>query len=169
MDIQLLPHTANWTSRFNSARSELVRRLPKDGFVAIEHVGSTSVPGLVAQPVVDILIGVSSMRVLDRLEPEMVCLGYYPWHNVPQQLIYQRRNSLRIATHQLHVVEYDQDEWRRQLAFRDLLRNSPQHRAEYAETKLQSINEARPEPSESTNYGAAKSNFIGKLLQQEFA
>jgi len=162
MDVLLLSHNPAWARKYQAAHNELRRRLPAGSYAAIEHIGSTAVPGLKAEPVIDVLIGIPATSAIDRIEPELVLLEYYPWHSATPGLCYQRRNSLRIPTHRIHVVEHESPQWDDQLAFRDRLVHSPTDRAAYEKAKLA----LAAQYPESTHYREAKSEIIGQLLKK---
>jgi GrpB-like predicted nucleotidyltransferase (UPF0157 family) len=73
MKITVLPHDPQWLTEFRSLREVLRNRL---GEVRIEHVGSTSVPGLFAKPVLDIDIIIPSRSLLSHIVEELASLGY---------------------------------------------------------------------------------------------
>jgi GrpB-like predicted nucleotidyltransferase (UPF0157 family) len=132
---------------------------------AVEHVGSTSVPGLAAKPIIDIAIGVRGDIAIDRIIRLLEPLGY----------IYRRDEGAsgghlfvvdedgqpghRIAF--VHVVAIDDPQWSRYLAFRDRLREDPDARAAYERLKRQLAAEF---PRDRVGYTAAKEAFIQGLL-----
>jgi len=92
--------------------------------LAIEHYGSTSVPGLKAKPVIDLLIGVRHLSdALGQVEA-MEALGYdfAPHAGVPGHHVF---GLGRDRTHHAHFVEYEGERWQACLAFRDRLRSDP--------------------------------------------
>ncbi len=105
--------------------------------VRIEHVGSTSVPGLAAKPIVDIQVSVPDIRDLDSYRRPLEALGYeyvydpdfveYPFFGWP--------TSAQPRTFNLHVCEAGTEWEARHLRFRDLLRSDPVARDEYAALK----------------------------------
>jgi GrpB-like predicted nucleotidyltransferase (UPF0157 family) len=104
--------------------------------LAIEHYGSTSVPGLRAKPIIDLLIGVADIGDgLKMIEP-MSRLGYdYATnHGIPEHHIFGRP---AIREYLAHVVVHDGDQWRRSLRFRDRLREDVGARAAYQDLKEQ--------------------------------
>lgn len=108
METQIRSYATSETATFDAARRELLCRLPKDSFIAIERGCFSARSNPQAQAVVNIVIAIPAMQTLNRLEPALVSLGYYPWHQIPHPLTYQRRDADRIATHQIQVVQYDE-------------------------------------------------------------
>jgi GrpB-like predicted nucleotidyltransferase (UPF0157 family) len=106
------------------------------GALAVEHIGSTAVPGLAAKPVLDLLAGLESLELgRDRLDA-MAALGYeyLGEYGLPGRLFFRKGPERR--THHVHAVELGGPQWRRHLAFRDFLRLHPDEAAHYAEAKL---------------------------------
>jgi GrpB-like predicted nucleotidyltransferase (UPF0157 family) len=140
--VELVDHDPRWAALFEQERARLAAVF--DGrAVGIEHVGSTSVPGLSAKPIVDILVGLREVSVTDaeiaameRLEYEY--LGEF---GLPGRL-YFRKGEPR--THHVHVVEHGGEHWERHLTFRDALRADPEERRRYDELKRRLAAEGHP-------------------------
>ena len=127
---------------------------------AIEHYGSTAVPGLPAKPILDLLVGTDQFGdhapFLARLEP----LGYEyaSWARVPGHQVFGRG---RPRTHLLHLVPFGDLAWHRALAFRDRLRTDDLLRDEYA--ALKHVLAARY-PMDRAQYTIAKASFIDRVV-----
>jgi GrpB-like predicted nucleotidyltransferase (UPF0157 family) len=126
--------------------------------VAIEHVGSTAVPGLGAKPIIDIMVGVRSLADGERCVGPLEELGYeYKGEfGIPGRL-YFRRLADGNRSHQIHMVEIGSDFWKRHLLFRDYLREHPQEAQHYHELKLRLAAEFR---ADREGYTEAKTEFI---------
>jgi GrpB-like predicted nucleotidyltransferase (UPF0157 family) len=112
-----------WSAVFETQRARLAEVLPAGA--RVEHVGSTSVPGLGAKPIVDILVGVERLADVEGCIPDLEGLGYeyVPEYEaeLPQRRFFRRDEAGARAQH-LHAVEVDSDFFRNDLAFRDALR-----------------------------------------------
>lgn len=161
--IEVVPYDPRWPALFDEASREIAA-LIGDYIVAIDHIGSTAVPGLAAKPVIDLLISVRSLVDAPRFLPPLVSLGYtyVPKHEVA---IPERRYLHRIAggkhTHHLHIVEPGSEFYRLQLLFRDYLRAHPTAVEEYAVLKYQLAAQFQHEREAYTD---GKSAFIEKIL-----
>ena len=96
-----------------------------DTVTAVEHVGSTSVPGLGAKPIIDIMAAVGKINEAMTLVEPLSALGYtyLPEYEemIPERRFFRR--GLKSASHHLHIVETTTDFWIDHLLFRDYLRS----------------------------------------------
>ncbi|MGH6782076.1 MAG: GrpB family protein [Phenylobacterium sp.] len=148
-----------WAQLYAQEQGRIARRLGAV-VVAIEHYGSTSIPGIKAKPVIDLLIGVR--RLDDALDcaAAMEQLGYdFAAHaGVPQHHVYGKGAA---RTHLAHFVEHGGEAWRECLAFRDSLRADPAKARAYEALKLEL---AEKYPDDRAAYTAGKSAFVAKVL-----
>ncbi len=106
-------------------------------FATIEHIGSTSVPGLAAKPVIDLLAAAESLDLVVAHEDQLLGLGYRRHATgMPGRLFYRRDADGR-RTHHLHVVPSGTFTERNELLLRDYLRTHPEEAAMYAGLKRQ--------------------------------
>jgi GrpB-like predicted nucleotidyltransferase (UPF0157 family) len=126
-------------------------------FVAVEHIGSTAVPGLPAKPVIDLM---AAAAYLDEVNNEaLAVLGYrIQEHDMPERLWYRREDYDSTAFH-LHVVAADTWEARNERLFRDYLLAHPADRDRYAELKRKLMDEHGP----SVAYTRGKTALIQEL------
>jgi GrpB-like predicted nucleotidyltransferase (UPF0157 family) len=157
--VQLTEWTPRWTELFAEEAARL-RIALADLAVAIEHYGSTSVPGLVAKPVLDILVGGPEATDAAPCLAALAPLGYdYAAHaGVPDHLVFGRGPE---RTHLVHVVRYGGGAWHRALAFRDALRRDAALRDTYAALKREL---AQRHGGERSRYTEAKSAFVEQVL-----
>jgi GrpB-like predicted nucleotidyltransferase (UPF0157 family) len=160
--VQLAEWTPQWAELFAAEASRLRAALGNLA-IAIEHYGSTSVPGLLAKPLLDILVGGPEATDPEPYIAALAPLGYdYSAHaGVPQHLVFGRGAA---RTHLVHVVCYGGDAWRRALAFRDALRADSTLRDAYAVLKRELAERHRRERS---RYTEGKSAFIQEVLGED--
>lgn len=150
-----------WVELFERDRAAIVGAL---GAMArgIEHVGSTSVPGLAAKPIIDILLGVGAGD-LDRIIEPMQRIGYEynpDWEiSMPHRRYFRRLRPDGTATHHLHAVPIGGEFWHRHLRFRDYLRAHPAKAEEYAALKREIARAGQG----SVDYTFAKTEFIHSI------
>lgn len=163
-EIALFPYDVNWPSIYEAERSRLLHLFP-GCFLAIEHFGSTAVPGLSAKPIIDILAGVDSISRADELM-EPLCHAEYTTSMEFNASLVGRRWLMRWAkghrTHHLHLMVYGGREWKRRLAFRDILRANTELAEQYEQNKRLWAAEFK---SDREVYTAAKSDFVREVLK----
>jgi GrpB-like predicted nucleotidyltransferase (UPF0157 family) len=171
-----------WPAAFEAARRDIA---PIAGVVRVEHIGSTSVPGLAAKPILDLMIGVEDEALLDtsaeepwsptstyalapRGAPAHVAfvqavsrLGYiYRGGGGFEDHLFFRRDTNMQRSHHLHVVEIDDAYWVDHLLFRDFLRAHPERAAAYGALKRG----LAAEFPQSRPYTEAKTAFVEAVL-----
>lgn len=159
--IEVVEYDPEWPLLFE-VEAARIRAACGDGVRAIEHIGSTSVPGLAAKPIIDIMPGVEDIgRARAVLVAGMEGLGYESMgeYGIAGRL-YFRRGEPR--SHHVHVFEIGHPEWRRHLLFRDYLRAHPETAVEYAALKREL---ARAHGLDREAYTDAKAPFIERILE----
>jgi GrpB-like predicted nucleotidyltransferase (UPF0157 family) len=154
----LVDYDPQWEIEFARERDRIAGGL---GNVArgIEHYGSTAVQGMRAKPILDILIGVMPLSDWHKCQAPLIELGYdYAAHaGVSGHYIFGRGRDLTERTHLVHVVEFEGESWRSNLALRDALRRDPALRKAYVEEKERAIAVA---PDSRAQYNELKQAFI---------
>jgi len=166
--IRIVPYDDRWPDQFASEANHL-RAAMGSLSLRIEHVGSTSVPGLAAKPVIDIQISVAALDSLDVYVAPLASLGYshVPFGDVDRVYPFFRKPAEWPSTHHLHLCVIGSEHERRHLAFRDYLRNHPQVARDYvalkrslAETYVGATAESREQ------YSLAKTEFVTLIEQR---
>jgi len=158
--VKIIPHTERWHQLFAEEEARL-REAIGEFVVAVEHIGSTSVCGIAAKPILDI-----AAAVIDKANGEK-CVA--PLENIG----YEYRGELGIAgrfyfvkgaprTHHLHMLLSDSAEWRNHLAFRDYLRQNPSAAVEYDKLKKELAQKYR---NDRDSYLDGKADFVEKILK----
>lgn len=160
--VRVVPYDPCWPVSFKASRSELATVVPEA--LSIEHVGSTSVPGLASKPTVDVLLVVDDLAViLDRLA-EIAAIGfeYRPGSFAPErQHLFFRRLVGGERTHHLHVLASDSPEPDDYRLFRDYLRANPDAAARYEAAKLALADRFA---QDRASYVQAKEPIVEELL-----
>jgi GrpB-like predicted nucleotidyltransferase (UPF0157 family) len=160
--LELSPYDSEWPVFFESERQRIQQAIGR--FVlAIEHVGSTSIAGLSAKPIIDMAIALRDYEDgLQCVEP-LAELGYlYKGEHGIAGRHYFRTNDELVKVH-IHMVEMSHPAWRDQSAFRDFLRCHPDATREYAALK-QSL--AATCGADREKYTEAKSEFVEDILRK---
>jgi len=157
--VRLAPWTPDWACLFDEEAARLLTAL-SDLDPMIEHCGSTSVAGLAAKPILDLLVGIARPIDVAAIERALGPLGYEhaSWAGVPGHEVFGKSQP---RTHLLHVVPLGGEAWDRMLAFRDALRGSPKVAAQYAALKQDLASRFADQRSV---YTEGKSAFIAEVL-----
>ncbi|MBI4311762.1 MAG: GrpB family protein [Chloroflexi bacterium] len=126
----------------------------------IEHTGSTSVPGLPAKPILDIMAAVSSPAEAEGHRGALEAIGY-EWRGEMgvQGRVFLRKGEPR--THHLHLAERSGEFWERTLLFRDYLRNHIETMREYEALKRGLMERSG---GDVAAYGSGKGPFIEAVI-----
>ncbi len=160
--VKLVPHQASWAELFRQ-EAERLRAALGDPVVRIEHVGSTSIPGVDAKPILDIVVAVWDMSEVVAFEQAVRPLDYLHQaeNDQPGRLYFPKRLPDDRSTHHLNITELDTECWFTHVAFRDYLREHPEACEEYRTLKL---GLARRHPSDRVAYQEGKGPFIEHVL-----
>jgi GrpB-like predicted nucleotidyltransferase (UPF0157 family) len=159
-DYGLVEHDPAWAAMYEEEAGR-IRRSLGDVAVRVEHVGSTSVPGLAAKPIVDIQVSVDAMVPRDRFVEPLVGLGYeFVADPTDTEHEYFKKGGERARAFQIHVCPVGSEWERRHLAFRDHLRANPDDAARYAELKRRL---AAEHPNDVMTYVDGKTPFIREI------
>ena len=161
--LRLVPYDHAWPARF-ADEADRVRHALGTVAVAIEHVGSTAVPGLDGKPVLDIAIAVANDADADVCMVPMQSLGYAyrgPYGDDPRRRYYVRDDDAGVRVVHVHLYVLPAPAWEEKLAFRDALRADPALAAAYAAEKHRV---AESVGWDKTAYSVAKGPFVQRVL-----
>jgi len=134
MRITIVPYSLDWPSLFEKEAKHLHAVLGNLSH-EIHHIGSTSVPGLKAKPIIDILMDVSSLEQLDLKTQDFEQIGYEVMgeYGISGRRYFRKGGDHR--THHVHAFQSGDPHIIRHLAFRDYLRKNPTVADEYGQLK----------------------------------
>jgi GrpB-like predicted nucleotidyltransferase (UPF0157 family) len=159
MPIQLVPYDPRWVEHFEQARLPLSQALG-DYAVDIQHVGSTSIPGISAKPVVDIAVAIEHYPLPDDVLDAVKALGYTYWgeYGIPHRHLFFTREGP--VGYNVHINELANDQFQRHLLFRDYLLAHPDAVREYEALKQ----ELAARFDEVGPYADSKSAFVQGIV-----
>lgn len=163
-DLHLVPYDSSWPQKFINEKNRLLSIFKSD-IAAIEHIGSTAVPGLDAKPIIDMMAAVKSMKVADKLLVPLRDFGYVTPDDCNANLLERRwlmRHHGGHRTYHLHLVEVASEGWNRTLKFRDALRANAKLAQSYTQLKLRLI---RSGGSDRDKYIQGKTSFVEDALR----
>ena len=162
--VTVIPYSDQWERDFLKIKDEIKSAL---GELAerIEHVGSTSVRGLSAKPVIDIDVVISDSSVLSDVIAALGRIGYQHEGDlgITGREAFRYDGKDHLQKHHLYVCPEDSPELRRHIAFRDYLRSHPEAAAEYSRIKEEG---AALYPEDIDRYIEYKTPFIEKIYRE---
>lgn len=160
-EVRVCRYRRAWADAFERER-DLLGGVLGPAALAVEHVGSTAVPGLAAKPVIDIAVAVRSLGGLAGWDRALASEGYTAFGDREGRgEHFYAKGPERRRTVYLHAVPAGSRNWSDYLRFRDALRSSAALRAAYARLKrrLSALH-----PRDRAAYSEAKAGFIREVL-----
>lgn len=164
-EVEIVDYTPTWPEQYEQEAAKILEVLDRDRIAAIEHIGSTAIPGLAAKPIIDVMVGVAAIEAARSFVPLLEGIGYVFWSDSPH------RDRLFFVkgmppygprrTHHVHVFEINSELWQRRLLFRDYLRSHPDAKQDYEVLKRQLAAEFR---TDREAYTERKRGFIDAIV-----
>ena len=156
-EVELVPHNPEWSHQADEEAMRILAGLTIP-IIGIYHIGSTSVPGIKAKPILDFVMEVEKLEDVIQAMPEFEEIGYLSKgeYGIPGRQFFTRDTDGE-RTHHLHVFQKGHPDIERHNVFRDFLRANPGAAREYEMLKEKL---AKRFPKRSDNYTEAKSDFI---------
>jgi GrpB-like predicted nucleotidyltransferase (UPF0157 family) len=158
--VRVVPYDDRWPLSFAEEHDELASVLGP-GAAAIHHIGSTSIPGLCAKPVIDVLAETPDLGMIDRLTPRVEALGYRAKgeYGIPRRRYFSRPEGERLQVH-VHAYASGDEQIGRHLRFRDYLRAHPDSAKRYCRLKQALALEHR---DDAEAYQSGKADLIAGI------
>lgn len=158
--LELVPYHAEWPRLFAQERDNLLTHVPE--IIEVEHIGSTSIPGLIAKPLIDMQASLRAMSDAGAAIPRLLRLGYaYIPERVYEERIFLPKGPEAERTHYLSLIEAGTTEWELRLRFRDALRADAGLRDDYQALKRQLVT---AHAGDRAAYTDAKTAFVTRVL-----
>ncbi len=159
--VRLVPYRTEWAKHFEQEATVLSKLLDLP-IKEIHHVGSTSIPGISAKPIIDILIVYAHLPNLNDITTILGNEGYsYRENGSTTMKYFFAKGSPDKRTHYLHITSTEAPNWQEQLIFRNALREDLQLRREYQQLKTELGTKYSDNRSE---YTIGKTTFIKKII-----
>lgn len=162
----LQTYQQEWGIKFTQEEKD-IRKILGDAVKDVQHIGSTSIPGMIAKPIIDIGVLVESIEDISYFTKKLETLGYSykPEMSSVERVFLRKGDSF---THHLSITCSRHTFWTRNILFRDYLRNHSEFVEEYNKLKKENIL-ITPEGdfndlSRSKVYNKGKGWFVQKVL-----
>jgi len=161
------PYDPAWHVAFEAEAERVVGALG-DLVSALHHIGSTSIPGLCAKPIIDMLLVTGDGERLDRASAALVGLGYEARgeHGIAGRRYLHKSDAAGVRTHHVHAFASDSPHVGRHLAFRDYMIAHPAEAERYGALKQRLAREYR---YDIDGYVAGKAPYIEQQLARALA
>ena len=162
MEINIEKYTELWKVAFENEYRVLIKSI-KEPTLKIEHIGSTSVEGLNAKPIIDIMIGLQDFDTASNHIISLENLGYEYISEYEDKMSDRKffiKDSNGVRTHHIHMVSFETEFWNRHLKFRDHLQTNQADREDYLKLKIRL---AKRKWKNGSEYANAKAKFIQKI------
>lgn len=156
----VVPPDPNWARLFEEERKRLLSALGRV-LSSVHHIGSTSISGIYAKPVIDILVEAKDIEKVDSHNSAMIKMGYEVMgeFGIPGRR-YFRRDINGVRTFQIHIFQIGSDEIARHIAFRDYLAAHPGEARAYSDLKRQLV---LLHDGDSHKYMDGKDEFVREI------
>ncbi len=160
----VVPYNEQWKNDFEAIKQYLLTAV-RDTVIGIKHIGSTSVEGLSAKPIIDIDIVIKDYSVFDKVVERLATLGYIHEGDlgIKDREAFDYKGSTALPEHHLYVCPEFSAELRRHIACRDYLRNHPEAVTEYSRIKEEG---ARNFPDSIDDYIKYKAPCIEEIYRK---
>ena len=157
--IEIHDYNTDWPKKFET-HARIIARALGDAALQIEHIGSTSVPGLAAKPIIDILVVVQDSKDESTYLPPLEAAGYVLRVREPD---WNEHRMFRTPEQDVHIHIYSAGcpEIQRNLTFRERLRRNIDDRHRYEQTKREL---AAKEWPDMNAYADAKAEVIESII-----
>lgn len=160
--VELEQYNSKWKEEYEK-EEKLLKKVLGDKIIEIHHIGSTSIDGLKAKPVIDILIVINSLREITQIEE---LLKDYDYENRGQQGVSDRyffaKGSENARSHYIHFVEPKSSTYYNQVYFKRYLIEHPEYIKKYCDLKQEL---AEKYADERPKYTQGKNDFISEVIR----
>ena len=160
-ELRVSPYREEWKNLFEIEKKNIEKAIG-DYIEDIQHVGSTSIPGMPAKPILDIAIAVKDFEEA-RVCIKPLCDRGYTFkgeNGIPRRHYFLKGEP---CTHHIHMLEKDSEEWEKLILFRDYLRSNQKTAEEYKKLK-RNLSERHREDRKV--YQAAKTDFVAAVIRK---
>jgi len=160
----ILPYDPNWKNEFERIRNYLMEHIG-DLVLNIRHMGSTSVPGLAAKPIIDIIAVIESYDIFTEIVIRLNEIGFQHEGDlgIKEREAFKRNITDDFMNYHFYVCPKSSEELKRQELFIEYLRNNKEAADKYGELKRQLINEVN---GDRVLYTESKTDFVLSILNQ---
>jgi len=158
--VELIPHQEEWRTAFEKEKKRLMGA-GKGIVIDIQHVGSTSIKGIPAKPIIDMTGGVKNIKDIKKLVEPLSSLGYAFYRQFGNEYLFIKESKAK-RTHHLRVLKYKGSKWKTDALFRDYLLSHPKRAKAYGILKKKL---AKQYPADRVRYTEGKNTFVETTIR----
>lgn len=155
-------YNSEWYELFKKEEKAILAAVNNEIFIEIHHIGSTAVPGMVAKPIIDIMVGVNEIKDFEFCITALQAVKYKLLGECGRvERLFFVKGSLENCTHHLHLVVKKSKYWLDNISLRELLLNNKLVAQDYSRFKQKL---ALENANERDRYRVLKSEYVEKIL-----
>jgi len=158
--VKIIPYQKKWSEEFEREKARILE-VCGDRVIAIEHIGSTSVPNLSAKPIIDIAVGIKRLKDAEELLKPLDKIGYHFYKQFQRQRLFVAKGPDENRSHYLHIMRYKGAKWEADQLFRNYLHTHPNEIKRYSKLKEKLAMEYT---SDRQSYSDGKNDFIKSII-----
>lgn len=160
--VNVYPHSEEWSVLFEKEKINVCNCI-KEYVIDIQHVGSTSIRGIYAKPIIDIVVAINDLKDGFKLIEDLEYIGYHFKGSLGKsnRFFFWKGNEDN-NTHNLHIVQYGDKNWDNLILFRDFMNNHSDYRDKYCSLKLDLANKYK---NDRDAYTKGKTKFVIDVIQ----
>lgn len=162
-EIEVVEHNPEWAELFTQESQKIRAFFEPKRLLGLEHYGSTSVPGLFAKPIIDIMVGLDEFYISEQEKSIFENLGYLYFGKAAATQRFFLRKRIEGQKFNLAVVLHKGPVWHENLLVCEYLRNHANEVAKYSQVKKQAINEGY---AMVLDYADFKRDFVLELVEK---
>lgn len=162
--VKLEKYNYNWVNEFNKEKENL-SKIFRDIAIKIEHIGSTSIEGLSAKPIIDIAVAVNKLEDFEKVKSYFEKEPYSIKKDSDNDEILVRKGSEDNRTHFIHIMELSSKRYQDTIIFRNYLKDNINTLKEYEKLKKDLANKYS---NNRKMYTTSKNKFIQKIIDKAY-
>ena len=162
-EVKLVPYDNEWENEFLRVKQEIIKHTNLND-ASIQHIGSTSIVGILAKPILDMVVGVDDINDVDKkIISGLRKAGFLRLAvERPAEIIFAKfvDDTYQVKTHYIHLVDYNKELWNNLIYFRNYLNSNEAVRNEYQNLKVDYVQNNTSGVSEYTDQ---KEEFVKRI------
>ena len=165
-EVKLVPYDDKWKNEFLRVKGEIIKHTNLDS-VCIQHVGSTAIVGIMAKPILDMVVGVDDIDHVNKIIISGLKKAGFLRLAVekPSEIVFAKfaDDTYQVKTHYIHLVDFEKELWNNLIFFRDYLNSNEAVRSEYYNLKVDYVQNNTSGIAEYTDH---KEEFVKRIYSE---